>query len=148
MNTPTSRNPMLFCDYYKQWINVYKEGAIRPVTMSKYNMAHQWLLKLAPDLSISELDRISYQKILNEYAEEHEHQTTMDFHHHVKCAILDAVDEGLIPRDPTRKAIIKGKKPREKKQKLKTLIWDRKYHGIGSSFWLPKPECGFPKRLH
>ena len=118
MNTPTSRNPMLFCDYYKQWINVYKEGAIRPVTMSKYNMAHQWLLKLAPDLSISELDRISYQKILNEYAEEHEHQTTMDFHHHVKCAILDAVDEGLIPRDPTRKAIIKGKKPREKKQKF------------------------------
>ena len=109
---------MLFCDYYKQWINVYKEGAIRPVTMSKYNMAHQWLLKLAPDLSISELDRISYQKILNEYAEEHEHQTTMDFHHHVKCAILDAVDEGLIPRDPTRKAIIKGKKPREKKQKF------------------------------
>ena len=118
MNTPTSRNPMLFCDYCKQWINVYKEGAIRPVTMSKYNMAHQWLLKLAPDLSISELDRISYQKILNEYAEEHEHQTTMDFHHHVKCAILDAVDEGLIPRDPTRKAIIKGKKPREKKQKF------------------------------
>ena len=118
MNTPTSRNPMLFCDYYKQWINVYKEGAIRPVTMSKYNMAHQWLLKLAPDLSISELDRISYQKILNEYAEEHEHQTTMDFHHHAKCAILDAVDEGLIPRDPTRKAIIKGKKPREKKQKF------------------------------
>ena len=118
MNTPTSRNPMLFCDYYKQWINVYKEGAIRPVTMSKYNMAHQWLLKLAPDLSISELDRISYQKILKEYAEEHEHQTTMDFHHHVKCAILDAVDEGLIPRDPTRKAIIKGKKPREKKQKF------------------------------
>lgn len=31
---------------------------------------------------------------------------------------LDAVDEGLIPRDPTRKAIIKGKKPREKKQKF------------------------------
>ena len=117
MNTPTSRNPMLFCDYYKQWINVYKEGAIRPVTMSKYNMAHQWLLKLAPDLSISELDRISYQKILNEYAEEHEHQTTMDFHHHVKCAILDAVDEGLIPRDPTRKAIIKGKPPVPKKVK-------------------------------
>ena len=59
---------MLFCDYYKQWINVYKEGAIRPVTMSKYNMAHQWLLKLAPNQSITELDRISSQKILNEYA--------------------------------------------------------------------------------
>ncbi|MDD5899473.1 MAG: site-specific integrase, partial [Lachnospiraceae bacterium] len=31
--------------------------------------------------------------------------------------ILDAVDEGLIDRDPTRKAIIKGKTPKEKKIK-------------------------------
>lgn len=41
----------------------------------------------------------------------------MDFHHQLKGAILDAVDEGLIERDPTRKAIIKGKTPTEKKIK-------------------------------
>lgn len=93
---------------------MYKEGAIRPVTMNKYNMAHHWLEKLVPKLTISNLDRFAYQKLLNDYASEHERQTTMDFHHHLKCAILDAVDEGLIQRDPTRKAIIKGKTPREK----------------------------------
>ena len=107
----------LFCNYYKQWITVYKEGAIRSVTMSKYNMAHHWLEKLVPELAIGDLDRFTYQKLLNDYASEHERQTTMDFHHHLKCAILDAVDEGLIQRDPTRKAIIKGKTPREKKPK-------------------------------
>ena len=64
--------------------------------MNKYNMAHNWLIKLIPDLLISDLDRITYQKLLNDYAAEHERQTTMDFHHHLKCAILDAVDEGLI----------------------------------------------------
>ena len=80
-------------------------------------MAHNWLIKLIPDLIISDLDRITYQKLLNDYAAEHERQTTMDFHHHLKCAILDAVDEGLILHDPTRKAIIKGKPPREKKPK-------------------------------
>lgn len=118
MNTLKDNSTILFCEYYKQWISVYKEGAIRPVTMSKYKMAYQWLVKLVPELKIRDLDRISYQKPLNEYAEKHEHQTTLDFHHHVKCAILDAVDEGLISRDPTRKAIIKGKKPREKKPKF------------------------------
>ena len=118
MNTLKDNSTILFCEYYKQWISVYKEGAIRPVTMSKYKMAYQWLIKLVPELKIRDLDRISYQKLLNEYAEKHEHQTTLDFHHHVKCAILDAVDEGLISRDPTRKAIIKGKKPREKKPKF------------------------------
>jgi len=118
MNTTIANNKtMLFCDYYKQWISVYKEGAIRNVTMSKYNMAYQWLLKLIPNLTIGDLDRITYQKLLNDYASEHERQTTMDFHHHLKCAILDAVDEGLIARDPTRKAIIKGKQPRDKKPK-------------------------------
>lgn len=113
----TSNTSILFCDYYRQWISTYKEGAIRPVTMSKYNMAHQWLVKLIPQLPLDNLDRFTYQKLLNDYAIEHERQTTMDFHHHLKCAILDAVDEGLIQRDPTRKAIIKGKTPREKKPK-------------------------------
>ena len=117
MQTTVNKSNMLFCVYYKQWISVYKEGAIRPVTMNKYNMAHNWLIKLIPDLIISDLDRITYQKLLNDYAAEHERQTTMDFHHHLKCAILDAVDEGLILHDPTRKAIIKGKPPREKKPK-------------------------------
>lgn len=107
-----------FCDYYKQWITVYKEGAIRSVTMDKYIMAYHWLEKLIPDLMIRSLDRTTYQKLLNDYAKEHERQTTMDFHHHLKCAILDAVDEGLIARDPTRKAIIKGKQPRDKKPKF------------------------------
>ena len=117
MNTKTVSNSMLFCDYYKQWISIYKDGAIRPVTMNKYLMAHQWLEKLIPTLIVSDIDRISYQKLLNDYASTHEHQTSLDFHHHIKCAILDAVDDGLIERDPTRKAIIKGKTPKEKKQK-------------------------------
>lgn len=117
MDTAKPNHAKLFCDYYQQWITMYKEGAIRPVTMNKYLMAHQWLQKLVPDLIISDLDRISYQKLLNDYAAVHERQTTLDFHHHLKCAILDAVDEGLILRDPTRKAIIKGKKPRHKKTK-------------------------------
>lgn len=110
----------LFCDYYAKWISVYKEGAIREVTLTKYKMTQRWLKKLAPDLTLSGLNRISYQQILNDYAINHERQTTMDFHHQLKGAILDAVDEGLIDRDPTRKAIIKGKAP-SKNKKIKYL---------------------------
>ena len=107
----------LFYDYYTQWITVYKEGAIRKVTMDKYLLTKEWIRRLAPELKVCELTRITYQNLLNEYAKFHERQTTMDFHHQLKGAILDAVDEGLIERDPTRKAIIKGKQPRPKKQK-------------------------------
>ena len=107
----------LFCDYYEQWIKVYKEGAVRKVTMRKYIMTFSWLKRLIPSLPICEMTRIVYQQLLNDYAEVHEKQTTMDFHHQLKGAILDAVDDGLIERDPTRKAIIKGKAPAVKKMK-------------------------------
>ena len=115
-NNTTSQNE-LFWVYFERWIKVYKDGAIRKVTMDKYLLALSWLKKLIPDLLLSGMDRIAYQRLLNEYAKTHERQTTMDFHHQLKGAILDAVDEGLIPRDPTRKAIIKGKTPRDKKPK-------------------------------
>lgn len=107
----------LFYKYYERWIRMYKEGAIREVTMKKYEITLVWLQRLVPDLRLSELNRITYQQLLNDYAVYHERQTTMDFHHQLKAAVLDAVDEGFIDRDPTRKAIIKGKAPREKKIK-------------------------------
>ena len=107
----------LFYIYYEKWIRIYKEGAIRKVTMRKYEITLLWLKKLVPELRLSQLNRISYQQLLNDYAEFHERQTTMDFHHQIKAAILDAVDEGFIDRDPTRKAIIKGRVPRIKKIK-------------------------------
>lgn len=111
-------NNQLFVEYYKEWVSIYKEGAIRPITLSKYKMAISWLEKLVPNLKLCDLDRISYQKLINDYAKYHERQTTMDFHHQIKGSILDAVDEGLIPKDPTRKAIIKGKTPNEKNQNI------------------------------
>ena len=116
MISQTHKN-ILFYDYYGQWIRIYKEGAIRKVTMSKYKMTHFWLQKLAPSLKVCNLNRTVYQQILNDYAIYHERQTTMDFHHQLKGAILDAIDEGLIDKDPTRKAIIKGKIPKDKKPK-------------------------------
>ena len=107
----------LFKDYYAQWVHIYKEGAIRDVTLAKYKMSQTWLEKLIPNLKLCEMTRINYQQMLNDYALYHERQTTMDFHHQLKGAILDAVDEGLIDRDPTRKVIIKGKTPANKKIK-------------------------------
>lgn len=110
-------NETIFADYYKRWIAVYKEGAVRKVTLNKYKMSLSWVQKLIPDIKMSDLNRTTYQDLLNKYAISHERQTTMDFHHQLKGAIIDAVDDGLIPHDPTRKAIIKGKEPRVKKVK-------------------------------
>ena len=132
----------LFCDYYDQWVKIYKEGAIQKITMSKYKLTRKWIRQLIPNTKICEMNRNTYQQLINKYAEYHERQTTMDFHHQVKGAIIDAVDEGMIERDPTRKVIIKGKQPREKKTKylsqyeLHTLLADLKLGNKPNMEWL------------
>ena len=104
-------------DYFEEWVDTYKVGAVRDVTIKKYRMTNRELRRIAPNLKISQLDRRTYQRILNEYALTHEKTTAMDFHHQVKGCILDLFHEGQIERDPTYKAVVKGKAPSEKKRK-------------------------------
>ncbi|EAC6121686.1 site-specific integrase [Listeria monocytogenes] len=112
------RKEQTFHEYFKEWVDLYKVGAIRSITLQKYYVTEQKIQELVPDLKIKDLDRYTYQQLLNSYALTHEKQTTMDFHHHLKGAILDAVDEGVISQNPTRKIVIKGKTPRSKKAKF------------------------------
>lgn len=102
-------------EYFIEWIQMYKVGAIRDTTLEKYYISYRHLINLAPTLRLKDLNRKTYQQLMNDFAVTHERQTTMDFHHQVKSAIFDAFDDGLIDRDPTRKVVIKGKVPVEKK---------------------------------
>ena len=115
--TEVDYGEMLFGEYFRKWTDMYKKGTIRDVTMKKYTMAAQWIDKLMPDLKVKDINRNTYQVLINKYGETHERQTVMDFHHIIKSSVMDAVDEEIIKRDPTRKVVIKGKKPRDKKIK-------------------------------
>lgn len=140
--TVASNADIKFVDYFQEWTNTYKKGAVRPVTLHKYEMAYRNLCKIIGDLKVGEMDRRVYQSLINSYAEAHEKATCYDFHHIVKACILDAVDEGLIPTNPTRKVVIKGKQPRPKKIKflseyeLKKLIEDLTFEEEPSWDWL------------
>lgn len=109
---------MLFHDYFSEWVDLYKEGAVRPVTLNKYKMTLKRLTEIAPKLKLADLDKRTYQNLINEYAKTHEKQTVQDWHTQLKSAVLDAIDEGLLKVDPTRKVVIKGKDPTPKKQKF------------------------------
>lgn len=116
-----SYSTKLFYKYYLDWIKLYKENAVRQVTLDKYYLIQRILKEIAPDIHMNELDRRNYQNIINKYAETHEKATTLDFHHHLKASIFDAVADGLLRTDPTRRTIIKGRQPSEKKQKYLNL---------------------------
>lgn len=112
----------LFYKYYLDWIHLYKDNAVRPVTLNKYYLVQRKLQELAPNLHMNELNRQNYQRILNLYAQDHEKTTTLDFHHHLKASLFDAVDDGLLKADPTRRVIIKGCPSGDKKPKFLNLF--------------------------
>lgn len=109
------KREQLLHQYFIDWIEIYKVGAIRETTLSKYKISWKHLKRLAPDLRLKDINRKTYQQLMNDYAVDHQRQTTMDFHHQVKSAIHDAYDDGLLDRDPTRKTVIKGKAPTKKR---------------------------------
>ena len=96
-----------FWDYYAEWIEIYKVGAVRKVTLDKYMMTLAQLKRLAPELKMAQLERKTYQQIINRYAENHAKQTIIDFNCHLKAAILDAVEDGVLEHNPARKVTIK-----------------------------------------
>lgn len=91
---------------------------VRAVTYQKYEGTLKHLEELAPLLRVENIDRAAYQELINAYAETHEHNTCLDFHHQVKPCLLDAVDDGLLKHDPTRRVKIGGTQHVVKHQKF------------------------------
>lgn len=112
----------LFTDYYLEWIHMYKEGSVRQVTLDKYYLTHRELQKRWPLMKVKSINHYNYQKLINKYAETHEYLTVKGFHHHCKAAIMDAIEDGLIAKDPTRHLVLKGKRPGPKKIKYLSLL--------------------------
>lgn len=111
------KEDMTFVEYFRNWIETYKKGAVREITYKKYVLSLKRLEEIIHDMKLSDVNRVTYQSILNTYAETHEKVTVIDFHHHLKAVLLDAREDGYLDYDPTRRAVFKGKMPNKKKDK-------------------------------
>ena len=108
----------LVTDYFAEWTDTYRKGAVRESTLKKYDYVHRQLSIIAPNVRMCDLDRMEYQKILNEFAKTHEKTTVTGFHHLLKACVRDAFHDGDIASDPSRRAVIKGRPSKEKKRKF------------------------------
>lgn len=132
----------LFEEYYRQWIHMYKEGSVRQITLDRYYLTHREIKKRWPKIRLCDLDHYIYQQLINDYAKSHEYLTVKAFHHHCKAAITDALDDGILTRDPTRHLTLKGKQPKPKKAKylslldLKRVLNQLKLGGRADTDWL------------
>ncbi|AMQ71861.1 MULTISPECIES: tyrosine-type recombinase/integrase [Bacillus amyloliquefaciens group] len=108
---------VLFAEYFKSWVDVYKDD-IEDITLKSYNTTLQIITENFPGRYIHEINKREYQKFLNDFGSEHAKQTVRKLNTHIRACVQEAIDEGIIQIDFTRKAKLTGKveskRPEEK----------------------------------
>lgn len=110
-----------FSDIFADWVENEKRGTIREVTLSKYLFSAKNLRKIAPDITLAELNKKTYQEIINEYAKTHERGTVLDFHTQLKSCLMDLFESRIIDRNPATRITITGKQVPKKPEKFISL---------------------------
>ncbi|NRD80342.1 site-specific integrase [Bacillus sp. BRMEA1] len=113
----------LFSEYMRNWFEVYKKGKHSPANDSVIELAVKLVEQYFVGVKLKELTRDMYQRFLNDFAETHATGTVKNRHIYIKSCIKNAIEDGVITKDPTYKAVIKGKKE-DKVEELKFLNFE------------------------
>ncbi|BBN99199.1 site-specific integrase [Sporolactobacillus terrae] len=104
------KSDMLFPVYMRNWYETFRKGKKSERNDEDLERSVKFAEKYFSCVKMKELDRMTYQKALNEYGETHATASVSKRHIYMKACIQDAIQEGVIFKDPTYKAIIVGKK--------------------------------------
>lgn len=124
LTTVQSGNESLV-SYYRRWIKVYKQGAVTPITYSKYQNTAKHAAELFGNLKLKDLTKLIYQEKLNQFAQTHARRTVACFHKQLRACVLEALDEKIIISDPTRKAVVTGVERPKRPKVLSYRDWQR-----------------------
>ncbi|EHA4031142.1 site-specific integrase [Enterococcus faecalis] len=97
--------------HFEQWITVYKKGKVTNTTYKKYLNTLMNIRKYFTYATLKTLTKTKYQEILNEFAKTHADATVERLNIHIRASLVNPIDEGLIPYDFTKGAVIKGESP-------------------------------------
>lgn len=109
---------MLFVDYYKEWIEMYKIGAFSLETDRFYNDAVHIVEKYFSGVKLSEITRESYQQFLNDYSVGRAKETVRKAHTKVGAPLRDAFYNGHIPLNPAHNPTFRGTEGTKESEKF------------------------------
>ncbi|HCT0406917.1 TPA: phage integrase SAM-like domain-containing protein, partial [Staphylococcus pseudintermedius] len=112
-------NNLTFEDYFKNWIETYKENIVSENTFRHYRftLKHIQRHKIGK-VEISKINKQMYQKFINDFSENRAKETIRKTNGAIKSALEDAVYDGLIAKNPTYKITFKaGKTTKSEEEK-------------------------------
>ncbi|MDX8288869.1 site-specific integrase [Metabacillus indicus] len=99
----------LFSEYFRSWFEIYRKGKKSRDNDGDIRRAVEFAEEAFVGVKIKDLTRDMYQKALNHYGETHSTASVKKHHTYMRSCIKDAIEEGVIFRDPTYKAVAYGK---------------------------------------
>ncbi|MFU0774341.1 integrase [Staphylococcus pasteuri] len=114
-------NKTSFIEYYNDWIKVNKEDVVTDKAYATFkNAINQFKAFLEKenlsDVILSDLNTTFYRKFIKWYGSNHSTETVRKIHNCLKQSIDDAIQEGLIHKDPTYKVVVKGTIPAQREE--------------------------------
>lgn len=113
----------LFSEYMRNWYEIFRKGKKSEDNDNDIRRAVEFVEKYFPGVKLNELTRTMYQKALNDYGETHSTASVKKHHTYMRACLREAIAEGIIHRDPTFGAVVKGKKD-PKNEEVKYLDFE------------------------
>jgi integrase len=95
-------------DYFTNYVSLYKQGAISPVTLQHYKTAANYIKTNYASLMMRDITPSIYQQMLNKYAIDHSYHTVRDLRMAIGQCLRHAYIESIYTVDITKGAVIKG----------------------------------------
>lgn len=112
----------LFTVHFREWFEVYRKGKKSIENDKDIERAVKFAEKELKNIKLKDLTRKEYQSALNRFGESRSTATVKKHHTYMRACIKDAIEEGIIHRDPTYRVLAKGK-VQPKDEELKYLSY-------------------------
>lgn len=111
---------IVFIDYMQRWYEVFKKDKYSIENNKDIEVSIRTAKKFFGQTKILDIDRYMYQEFINWYGQGRSDATVKKVHTYTKACLLDALNDGVIHKDPTYRIKAKGTK-NKKNEKAKFL---------------------------
>lgn len=102
------RADMPFVDFWMDWFTTFKKPSLRPVTADKWLNSYSVIKKYWKKTPLKNMDKISYQRFINWYGQNHAKTSVEKVHVHTHAAIKAAYEDNYIDKDFALRPAISG----------------------------------------
>lgn len=117
---PSSSGQFLI-DYLNWWFDTYKKGTVEPGTEKNIKLHIKMICEVSGYIRLSEIDRPSYQKSINELAKNYSKSTLQRMNSTISEAFTEAMDLDLMHKNPAARVNYPKITKKAKKKKFLEL---------------------------